>query len=116
MSSYSNISKLFDSLEISDWVKAAQGDWHTWLYHYVKSVSLNAFNLTLANSTFGRYGITKNSSFKDAVRIQHDWRDSVIINQLSTIGRKTLENKIWNKEVVNSALNKLESNYFDRYK
>jgi hypothetical protein len=117
ISSFCIIEKLFNTLKISDWVNSPESDWHSWWYHFTKSVSNNPFNLDQLNyCTFGRFYINKDSNFAEAISIQHDWRDSVVINQVRLYGKTLVEQKIWNPEIVRNALTKLKSKYFEKYK
>lgn len=116
VSTYSNMQKLIDSLDIDDWINGPEGDWHTWWHNHCTRHFIITPALNLSHCTFYRYLVDDPlSSFNEVFSAQQDWRDAQILYQIDTIGRNALETA-WNEHVIANAERKWRDGYFDKFR
>jgi len=117
ISSYNNMSKLFDSLNIDIWLTDKEYDWHIWWYKFVYNLFPNIINSSeFDNLTFCRYWATSDHTFSEVHNIYHDWRDLRLLYEIDLIGTKWLDDgSIWPAEVISNANTKWDCGYFNKY-
>ena len=117
-SSYQNISTLISQLTVDKWLNDPENDWHIWWYNFVRRIFPEIFNcIEFDYVTFCRYWTTNEHNFQDVVETQHDWRDLRLLHEIDLMGKQWMnDSQIWPVEVVNNALDRWNSGYFDKYK
>lgn len=115
LSTYGNMYKLFDTLDINEWITGDEGDWHTWWFNHCNKTLPIKFAREFSQCTFYRYLTDNNNpTFDDVMNAQHDWRDLQLLNQLDTMGRYAVKTA-WPEHVIQHAEDKWNDGYFNKF-
>jgi hypothetical protein len=115
LSTYSNMNKLFSTLDINKWIIGDEGDWHTWWFNHCNNTLPIAYAKNFSNCTFYRYLTDNNNpTFDDVMNAQHNWRDLQLLNQIDIMGRDALKTA-WPENVIQNAEDKWNNGYFNKF-
>lgn len=115
ISTFNNIKKLMMSLSSMIWVVDAENDWHKWWYKFVRNHFEILHISELSYLTFCRLWAKDTDSFQEIMDVQHDWRDLRLLHESEMWGRDNIL-KVWPQEIVETAEEKWNNNYFDKYR
>lgn len=107
------LKRIVNSKMLSEWNNSPNHDWHTWFYSYVRPKLLD-IQCVGWMVHWGRPNMGCNPTYEDVVYSAEVWRDSIIWNQLNTLGIEQT-NDIWGREMVARVKNLAEDGFFERY-
>ena len=115
LSSYTNMCKLLDTLDINEWLNGGEEDWHTWWFNHCDKTLPIQYAKDFSQCTFYRY-LTDNNNplFSDVMTAQHDWRDLQLLSQIDIMGRDALKTA-WPEHVIQNAEDKWNNGYFNKF-
>lgn len=115
LSSYGNMYKLFEKLDINQWIYSKEEDWHTWWFNHCNKTLPIEYAKDFSQCTFYRYLTDNNNpSFRDVMTAQHDWRDLQLLSQIDIMGRDALKTA-WPEHVIQNAEDKWNNGYFNKF-
>lgn len=115
VATYEKMAEFIEALTIEKWIRLRHSDWHKFFYGFAKSIFSEIVCYYEVDHTICRY-LSKPGEDHETVWRRHlDWRDISLIQKIQQYG-KDYPRRAWPMEVIETAISKWESGYYDKYK
>jgi hypothetical protein len=117
VSSFKIIKNIFGQLNVDEWKKSNEYNWHIWWHDYCKSkVSIKRLDDSYGRIAFYRCITPRDiSDYQTIFGYHQDWRDLQILHQSDLRGRDS-QLIHWPREIVDGAERKWADGHFEKFK